>query len=123
MLLVPSVTIDRRTPSGLTGFTDTTLGRSVPAALVSYRPHVLRRSAKPEVRIAYRVSEKAHVLLYVNGRRVLHGGAKSLQFAVNWVTKRNGQRLPPDRYRLQLGAVDLAGNVGARTRTFIVRIR
>jgi hypothetical protein len=93
------------------------------AALVSYRPHVLRKRAKPEVKIAYRVSEKAHILLYVNGRRVLRGGAKSLQFAVNWATKRGGRRLRPGRYRLRLAAVDLAGNVGPRTAPFVVRIR
>jgi hypothetical protein len=98
---------------------------SVPptAALVSYRPHVLRRRGKPQIRIAYRVSEKAHILLYVNGRRELVGGAKSLHFAVNWVTRRNGRRLRPGRYRLQLAAVDLAGNIGARTRRFVVRVR
>ena len=93
------------------------------AALVSYRPRVLRPDAKPRVRIAYRVSEPAHVLVYVNGRRDLRGGAKSLQFAVNWAAKRDDRRLPPGRYRLQLAAVDLAGNVGARTRPFVVDIR
>jgi hypothetical protein len=93
------------------------------ATLVSYRPHVLRRSAKPQVRIAYRVSEKAHILLYVDDRRVIVGGAKSLHFAVNWYPKRNGRRLRPGRYRLQLAAVDLAGNIGRRTRTFVVRVR
>jgi hypothetical protein len=93
------------------------------ATLVSYRPHIVRRSARPDVRIAYRVSEPAHILVYVNGRHELRGGAKSLQFAVNWAAKRDGRRLPPGRYRLQLAAVDLAGNVGARTRPFVVDIR
>lgn len=93
------------------------------ATLVSYRPQVLRRSAKPQVRIAYRVSEPAHILVYMNGRRELRGGAKSLQFAVDWAAKRTGARLPPGRYRLQLAAVDLAGNVGARTRPFVVEVR
>jgi hypothetical protein len=93
------------------------------ATLVSYRPHVLRRRAKPEVKIAYRVSESAHILLYVDGRKVLRGGAKSLQFAVNWATKNGGRRLRAGRYRLQLAAVDLAGNVGSRTAPFVVRIR
>jgi hypothetical protein len=98
---------------------------SVPptASLVSYRPHVLRRRAKPQVRIVYRVSEKAHVLVYVNERRVIRGYAKSLQAAVNWGARQNGRRLRPGRYRLQLGAVDLAGNIGPRTRAFILRIR
>ena len=93
------------------------------ATLVSYRPHVVGRNAKPQVRIAYRVSEPSHILVYVNGRRELLGGAKALQFAVNWAAKRNGGRLPPGRYRLQLAAVDLAGNVGARTRPFVVDVR
>jgi hypothetical protein len=87
--------------------------------LVSYRPHVLRRRAKPEVKITYRVSESAHVLVYVNGRRVIRGFAKSLQSSVNLGTR----QLRPGRYRLQLAAVDLAGNVGRRTAPFIVRIR
>lgn len=93
------------------------------ATLVSYRPHLLRRRSKPEIQIAYRVSEPAHVLVFVNGTRVILGGAKALRYAVNWETKRNGRRLRPGRYRLQLAAVDLAGNVGPRTHTFIVRIR
>ena len=93
------------------------------AALVSYRPHLLRRGAKPQVRIGYGVSEPAHILLYVNGRRELHGGAKSLQYQVNWIARHNGRRLPPARYRLQLAAVDLAGNVGPRTQPFFVVIR
>jgi hypothetical protein len=93
------------------------------AALVSYRPHVLRGSVKPQVRIGYRVSEPAHILVYVNGRREVEGFAKSLQYAVNWAAKRDGRRLPPARYRLQLAAVDLAGNVGPRTQPFVVVIR
>jgi hypothetical protein len=93
------------------------------ASLVSYRPHVVRRIAKARVRIFYHVSEKAHILLYVNGRRKIVGGAKSLQNSVNWGPKQAGRRLRPGRYRLQLAAVDLAGNIGARTRPFFVRIR
>jgi hypothetical protein len=92
-------------------------------SLVSYRPHLLRKSRKPRVHIAYRVSEPAHVILYVNGREVLFGGAKALHSRVDWYAKRNGKRLRRGRYRLQLAAVDLAGNRSARTRTFIVRIR
>jgi hypothetical protein len=93
------------------------------AALVSYRPHVLRPRAKPRVLIEYRVSEPAHVLLYVNGRRELVGGAKALRSKVEWFARRNGRRLRRGRYRLQLAAVDLAGNVGLRSRPFVLRIR
>jgi hypothetical protein len=92
------------------------------ATLVSYHPHVLPGDAT-RVRIAYRVSEPAHILLYVGGRRELTGFAKSLQYAVNWYARRQGQRLAPGRYRLQLAAVDLAGNVGGRTPAFVVDVR
>jgi hypothetical protein len=92
-------------------------------ALVSYRPRVLRKKTKPRVRISYRVSEAAHVILLVNGRRVFVGFAKALRAEVQWFAKRAGRRLPRGRYRLQLAAVDLAGNVGPRTPVFIVRIR
>jgi hypothetical protein len=98
---------------------------SVPptATLLSYRPHVLRRGAKPRVLIAYRVSEPAHVLLFSNGRRALKGGAKALQTRVEWFARVNGHRLRRGAYRLRLAAVDLAGNVGPRTHVFVVRVR
>src|SRR5437764_540626 len=59
------------------------------ARLVSYKPHVLRRHAKPRVAIAYRVSEKAHVIVYVNGKRDVIGGAKALRYKVDWFARRN----------------------------------
>ncbi len=92
-------------------------------ALVSYRPRVVRRRRKPRVRIVYRVSELAHVILYINGRRELYGYAKATHAHVDWFARRNGRRLKRGRYRLQLAAVDLAGNLGPRTRPFVIRIR
>lgn len=92
-------------------------------ALVSYSPRILRRRDKPTVKIAYRVSELAHAIVFVNGRRRVFGGAKALQAALNWEAEKNGRRLRPGRYRLQLAAIDLAGNVGPRTHVFVVRVR
>ena len=92
-------------------------------ALVAYRPHILRRRDKPEVRIAYRVSEPAHAIVFLGRRRCALSFAKSLQAALNCPLKRSGHRLRPGRYRLQLSAIDLAGNVGARTHVFVVRVR
>ncbi len=101
--------------------TDTVAPR---VSLVSYRPHVLRRRRhKPRIRIAYRVSELAHVILYVDGHEVIFGGAKALHAHVDWYAKKNGRRLRPGRYRLRLAAVDLAGNTSSRTAPFVVRIR
>ena len=86
------------------------------ARLVSYRPRRVRRGER--VRIFYRVSEPAHPMLFVDGRRVILGNAKALAADFQWFA-----RLRRGRHRLQLAAVDLAGNVGRRTRAFVVRIR
>lgn len=93
------------------------------ARLVSYRPHVLRRRGKPKVTIEYRLTESAHVIVYVNGRRAVVGGHNNRRDNVDWFARRNGARLPRGRYRLQLAAVDLAGNIGPRTHVFVVRVR
>ena len=90
---------------------------SVPptATLLSY-PRRVRQRAR--VLIRYRVSETAHPLLYVDGRRVIRGNAKALTAQFQWFA-----RLRRGRHRLQLAAVDLAGNVGPRGRPFVVRVR
>ncbi len=92
-------------------------------ALVSYRPRILRRRDKPIVTIAYRVSEPAHAIVFVGRTRCALSYAKALQAALNCPMKRRGRRLRPGRYRLQLAAIDLAGNVGPRTHVFVVRVR
>ena len=89
--------------------------------LVSYAPRVLKRHSKLHVR--YRVSETAHPIMYVNGRQEVLGNAKALLGNFEWFARRNGRRLPRGRYRLQLAAVDLAGNVGPKTSPFVVRVR
>jgi hypothetical protein len=86
------------------------------AKLVRYGPRRVRRGQR--VRIRYVVTEAAHPLLYVDGRRVIVGNAKALAAELQWFA-----RLRRGRHRLQLAAVDLAGNVGPRTRPFIVRVR
>jgi hypothetical protein len=92
--------------------------------VLSYRPHVLRRRSKPRIRISYDLSEAAHVRVYVNGHQKLEGGATKVLFQLYWYARRvNGRRLRPGRYRLQLAAVDLAGNIGPRTHVFVVRVR
>jgi FlgD Ig-like domain len=91
--------------------------------LVSYRPRVLRRTNKRRLHVRYRVSESAHPILYVNGRRAVLGIGTALSGKFDWFGRRNGRQLRPGRYRLQLAAVDLAGNVGPRTAAFLVRVR
>jgi hypothetical protein len=86
------------------------------AKLVSYKPRRVHEGRR--IRIRYRVTEPAHPLLFVDGRRVIVGNAKALTAELQWFA-----RLRRGRHRLQLAAVDLAGNVGPRTRPFVVRIR
>lgn len=85
------------------------------ARLVHYVPRVLRGLRKVIVR--YRVSEPAHGLLFVNGRRVVVTNGSVLVGKLQWKPQARG------RYRLQLAARDLAGNVGPRSRIFVVRVR
>ena len=68
------------------------------------------------VRIVYRVSEPAHGVLFVNGRRVAVTYTKSRTARLQWTPRR------PRRYRVQLAAVDLAGNLGAKSSVFMVRV-
>jgi hypothetical protein len=68
------------------------------------------------VRIRYRVSEAAHAVLYVNGKRRLLTHTKLRAAKLQWRPRHAG------RYRLQLAAVDLAGNLGRRSPVFVVQV-
>jgi hypothetical protein len=83
--------------------------------LVSYRPTELRVGER--IRIVYRVSEPAHGVLFVNGERVIVTYTKSRTARLQWKPRRVGL------YRLQLAAVDLAGNLGPRSPVFTLRVR
>jgi hypothetical protein len=98
---------------------------SVPpvATLISYRPRVLKRSSRPRLHVRYRVNESAHPILYVNGHQAVLGIGTATVGKFDWFGRRDDRLLRPGRYRLQLAAVDLAGNVGERTVPFVVRIR
>ncbi|CAN5154693.1 hypothetical protein BH18ACT12_BH18ACT12_15370 [soil metagenome] len=81
--------------------------------LVSYTDSVQQRQ---RVRIFYRVSEPAHGALFVDGRRVAVTNTKLRAAKLQWRPQR------PGRYRLELAALDLAGNLGLRTPPFEVRV-
>jgi hypothetical protein len=94
--------------------------RAPVTTLVSFSPRsVKRRNPRARVRIAYQLSEPAHVIVYVRGRPWQEGGGTKRRLKIDWHPK----GLRPGRYRLQLAAVDLVGNVGPRTKTFVVRVR
>jgi hypothetical protein len=85
------------------------------ARLVSYLPSKLRPGQK--LRVSYRVSEPAHGVLFVNGRRRVVTYTSVRAATLQWRPTRRG------RYRLQLAALDLAGNLGPRSQVFPVRVR
>ena len=83
------------------------------ARLVSY---TARLRPGQRVRVVYRVSEPAHAVLYVNGERVAVTHSQLRVARLQWQPTKTG------RYRLQLAGLDLAGNLGQRTRVFVVRV-
>ena len=62
------------------------------------------------IAIHYTLGEKAHASVYVRGRRVVLGRRSATSGKVGWNGKAGGKTLPPGRYVLEVGAVDLAGN-------------
>lgn len=80
------------------------------------RSYTSRLRQGQRVRVFYRVSEPAHAVLFVNGKRVAVTHTQLRAAKLQW------QPLRPGRYRLQLAALDLAGNLGPRTPAFVVRV-
>lgn len=75
------------------------------------------------VKARYRLSERAQVSLIVDGRRqVLKRGTRE-RGVVQWFGLIDGVRVEPGRYRVQLGARDLAGNIARWTPPAVVEAR
>ena len=94
--------------------------------LVTVRPRVISPDGDGRsdvVRVTYRISEHAHGVLYVAGRQAARTKFQRRRDNVNWYGSLDGRRLRPGTYRLQLAAVDLAGNESRRIPAGTVRIR
>ena len=106
-----------------------------PIVLESKRPAVLdagavRRVFSPDgdhqsdtVTIHYKLSEDAHVLVFVDGKRVIRGRSHQAKAKVSWNGKVDGKLLPPGTYTLVVGAVDLAGNRATKMQQVAVTLR
>lgn len=77
------------------------------------------------IKIHYKVSERAHALLYVRGKKVVRTRFAPATGSLTWYGRIDGRALPQGTYRLRLGASDPADNVtpAARRRVVVVRIR
>ncbi|MDX6454296.1 MAG: hypothetical protein QOD48_403 [Gaiellaceae bacterium] len=62
------------------------------------------------VRITYELSKPAHVLVYLDGHRILRTLAHQPSGSVSWYGVASGGRLPAGAYTLEVAARDLAGN-------------
>ena len=93
---------------------------------VSIRPRVFSPDGdgrNERVVVRYTVSERARVSLFVDGdRRVVKRGSQP-RGTIRWSGRVAGEPPAPGPYELTLGARDLAGNAGARTRPRTVLVR
>ena len=62
------------------------------------------------VRIHYELSKPAHLVLYLNGKRVLRQYRHTASGSLSWFGAAGGATLPEGSYTLDVGAVDAAGN-------------
>ena len=62
------------------------------------------------VRIHYKLSKPAHVLLFLNGSRILRQYRHTAEGSVSWFGRAGQDTLPQGSYTLEVGAVDQAGN-------------
>jgi len=75
------------------------------------------------VTIHYKLSEDAHVVVFVNGHRIIRGRSSKSKDKVAWNGKVDGKLLPPGRYLLTISAVDPAGNRATQMKRVAVTIR
>ena len=76
-----------------------------------------------KLRVTYTVSEHAHALLFVDGRRRVFTLGQRLRGRLQWYGRVAGRSVRPGRHRLTLVAEDLAGNRSLPTAPVIVRVR
>jgi hypothetical protein len=71
----------------------------------------------------YRLTERAHAILLVNGSRYLFTRRQLPSGSVTWNGKLSGKAVAPGTYSLQLEAQDPAGNVSEPTPAQVVYVR
>lgn len=75
------------------------------------------------IHLRYTLSEPANAILLVDGSQLEKTRFRPLHGTVSWYGRNNGKLLPPGTHRLQLAAVDPAGNRTTAKEVVTVRIR
>jgi FlgD Ig-like domain len=75
-----------------------------------------------QVRVRYRLSEKANAMLYANGIREVRTRFRPTEGVLTWNGKIDGRLQRAGLYRLQVGGEDPAGNLARRTTPQFVEI-
>jgi hypothetical protein len=75
------------------------------------------------VRVHYRINERAHALLLVNGIQRARSKFQRQNDTIQWYGRVNGRAVRPGTYRLSLAAVDTAGNSSKVVPAGSVKIR
>jgi hypothetical protein len=88
----------------------------------SLRPRLFRPRTE-KLKVTYTVSEHAHALLFVDGRRRVRTASTRLRGRLQWYGKVRGHAIRPGRHKLKLVAEDLAGNLSVPTPWVVVRVR
>jgi hypothetical protein len=81
------------------------------------------RPGTEKLKVTYTVSEHAHALLFVDGRRRVFTYGTRLRGKLQWYGMVQGRAIRPGRHKLKLVAEDLAGNRSTPTPVVVVRAR
>jgi hypothetical protein len=88
----------------------------------SLRPRLFRPGTE-KLKVTYTVSEHAHALLFVDGRRRVFTNSTRLRGRLQWYGRIDGRLISRGRHKLKLVAEDLGGNRSAPTPAVVVRVR
>ncbi len=81
------------------------------------------RPGTEKLKVTYLVSEQAHAVLFVDGRRRVFTYSTRRRGRLQWHGRVHGRPIGSGRHKLKLVAVDLAGNRSAPTPFVVVRAR
>jgi hypothetical protein len=73
--------------------------------------------------VTYHLSEPGRARLYVGGKLVVRGHATTPTGGLAWYGRSRGVRYAPGRYRILVGATDLAGNLSEQVSAGVLTLR